>query len=155
MLLMILQHAPLPRLYNIPWTLFVLLTPLCFAVCDTLVNPLKPAGLHPLPAAAGMLLASSLMLLPFLLQHHAFYALRFNFLSFLIVLEILLSSLGYLLFFKLIYRAGPVYYSLVGGVVAFTGIFWGLMIFNEHWTQMDTLGTILIVGAIVALSKLK
>ncbi len=152
---MIVQHNTSPKFYSIPWTLLVLLTPICFAFCDLLVNPLKPEGLHPLTAAAGMLFASSLILLPFLLSLHAFYPLHLNFLSSLIVLEILLSSIGYILFFKLIYLAGPVYYSLVGGVVALTGVFWGLIIFNENWTRVDTLGTFLIVGAIIALSKLK
>jgi drug/metabolite transporter (DMT)-like permease len=151
MLLMIIQHNTLPKLYSIPWTLLVLLTPVCFAFCDLLVNPLKPEGLPPLTAAAGMLFASSLILLPFLLSLHAFYPLHLNFLSSLIVLEIVLSSVGYILFFKLIYLAGPVYYSLVGGVVALTGILWGLIIFHETWTWADTLGTFCILSAILLL----
>lgn len=151
-LLMIIQHNALPKCYSIPWTLLVLLTPVCFAFCDLLINPLKPKGLSPLTAAAGMLLASSLILLPFLLSLHAFYPLHLNFLSSLIVLEIVLSSVGYILFFKLIYLAGPVYYSLVGGVVALTGILWGLLIFHEIWTLADTLGTLCILSAILLLS---
>jgi drug/metabolite transporter (DMT)-like permease len=153
-ILIIINHrGPLPAAHSIPWVLWVMLTPLCFASTALFINPLKPQNLEPLTAAAGMLALSSMVLLPFLLHHHAFYALRFNFLSALIVLEIILSSIGYLIFFRLIYLAGPVYYSLVGGVVAVTGILWGMLIFHESGSRIDCIGLFGIAVAIYTLNR--
>ena len=68
-----------------------------------------------------------------------------------IILEILLSSLGYVVFFRLIQLSGSVYYSLVAGVVAMTGLFWGWLLFQEQFSLVQWLavGLILISIALV------
>jgi drug/metabolite transporter (DMT)-like permease len=148
-------HIALPRWHAIPWALLVLLTPCCFAVCASLINPLKPPHLAALPAATGMLMSSSLLLLPFSVHFHAFYWPHFNLVSGLILLEIILSSLGYVIFFKLLALAGPVFYSLVGGVVSITGLTWGILVFNEHWTILGLIGSISIITAIGFMGAIK
>ncbi len=64
-----------------------------------------------LEAASGMLIASSLLLAPLVIHEHAFYSLTgpFNQVKLAILTEILFSSMGYLLFFKLIEQAGVVF----------------------------------------------
>lgn len=70
-----------------------------------------------------------------------------------IVLEILLSSLGYVLFFQLIRIAGPVYYSLVDTIVVMTGLFWGRIIFDEHLNIWTTAAVIFIVFALLLVTR--
>lgn len=154
-LVVVIHDQNLPRLNNIPWTLIVLLSPICFASCAVFINPLKPQGMSALHSAAGMLIVSSLVLLPILLHEGAFFSLGFNKVTLLIIIEIALSSLGYILFFKLLHIAGPVYYSLVGGVVTITGLFWGYFIFSEQLSLFDYGGAILIMLSIFSLSLLQ
>lgn len=144
-----------PEQHGFHWASLALITPLCFALSVCFINPFKPIALHPLTAASGMLLFSSFILLPFLLHFHAFYPLDLNLISFLILLEIVLSSLGYVIFFRLIYLAGPVYYSFVGGVIVITGIVLGKTLFHDPWSLLDTLGTVFILLAIYLISRQK
>ena len=79
-----------------------------------------------------MLLISTIILIPLVLSFHKFYPLNSLSLPHLaIILEIILSSIGYIIVFELLKRMGPVFYSLISGVVAVTGLFWGWIIFNE------------------------
>jgi drug/metabolite transporter (DMT)-like permease len=140
-LFIILPKASLPTPAMIPWILMTLITPFLFAVCVIYVNARRPTGTSSLSLAAGMLLASTLMLSPSVLFSHHFYPLwpPFSLADWAIILEIILSSVGYVLLFILLRLAGPVYYSLVGGVVVLTGLFWGWFIFNEQlniWLMM-------------------
>ena len=150
--LIVINQHDVPTLDSIPWTLIVLLTPICFASCAVFVNPLKPQNMNALNAAAGMLLASAILLIPFVGKEAAFYPLHWNLQSGLILLEIALSSLGYILFFKLLAVAGPVYYSLAAGVITLTGLFWGKILFQEMLSTIDWLGIACIFVSIFALT---
>jgi len=139
--------APSPRL------LLTQLTPISFSACAVFINQ-QQVDCAPLPLAAGMLLASTLCLLPLILTLDGFYPLSFpiNLTDGLVLLEIALSSIGYVLFFYLIQTAGAVFYSLVGGVVALTGLFWGYIIFNERLSVWNFIATVLILLAILFVS---
>ena len=83
--------------------------------------------------ATGMLMTSSLWLVPLALMHHQFYlpVASWQMRDTVVLLEIFFSSLGYLIFFVLLKRSGSVYYSFVGGVVAIVGVVLGNLFFNE------------------------
>jgi len=133
------------------WILLALLSPLSFAVCSVYLAANRPANSDSFALTVGMLGMSSLMLIPWVIYHHAFYSLLppFNNVDGVIVLEIILSSIGYILFFELIRLAGPVFYSLVGGVVTLTGLFWGRVILGEVIHAWMMLAALLIVTGIV------
>lgn len=136
------------------WHALALITPLSFAICAIYIAAVRKHDIPPLSAAAGMLLSASLFLIPVVFAQKAFYALTWpmNLSQKVVVLEIFLSSLGYLIFFRLIRLAGPVYYSLTGGVVTITGIFWGAVLFGERPDWRELLGTLMILIAIGLLS---
>lgn len=140
-----------------PWALITLISPLAFACCSLYIARCTPTGTNPLVSSAGMLLCSALLLSPMVIHYHAFYPLTppFNLAKEVILLEILLSSIGYILFFLLIRIAGPVYYSLTGGVVALTGLFWGYLLFGEHLNTSQWIASALILSSITCLSLLK
>ena len=56
------------------------------------------------------------------------------------------------LFFELLRVAGPVYYSLVGCIVALAGLFWGFVIFKETSSPLEWLAVTLLMGAIFMVS---
>lgn len=136
------------------WTLLAMLTPVGFALCSLYIGARQPQEINSIEAASGMLLAASLVLVPLVMSQHAFYPLSgsFTLVKQIIILEIILSSLGYLLFFILIRIAGPVFYSLTGGIVALTGLFWGYVVFNETPTSIQSMAVALVIFALFLLS---
>lgn len=136
------------------WSALTLLSPLSFAMCAIYIRKKQPQAIPPALSAAGMLTAAALLLLPFVAASHAFYSLWLPMtpVKWAILLEIILSSLGYLLFFKLIALAGPVYYSLTGAAVAMTGLFWGKLIYQETADAKQILAILFVLTAIILMS---
>ncbi len=136
------------------WTLLAMLTPLGFALCSIYIGAKQPREINSLQAASGMLLAATLLLTPLVISQHAFYSLSgpLTVVKQIIILEIVLSSLGYLLFFMLIRMAGPVFYSLTGGIVSLTGLFWGYLVFGETPTSVQSMAVALVIFALFLLS---
>lgn len=154
-LLLVLRYAAIPAGHFGWWPVLALISPLMFALCTIYIGQQKNPPANALLSAAGMMIMSSLLLTPMILATHSFYSLwpPFSVAGWLIILEILLSSLGYVIFFYLIQRAGSVYYSMVGGVVGVTGLFWGWLIFGERPTVTAWLAIGLIILAILALAR--
>lgn len=136
------------------WTLIALISPLGFASCSIYICAKKPLHLSALQAARGMLLAASFILLPLVISQQAYYSLLgpLTLVKKVILLEIILSSVGYLLFFNLIRLAGPVYYSLTGGIVSITGLFWGYVAYGEVPTLDQSVAALLVISSVFLLS---
>ncbi|VVC76088.1 hypothetical protein AQUSIP_13930 [Aquicella siphonis] len=155
LMLIIFPKSSLPAPEMIPWALSTLITPFSFAFCSIYIARYRPAGSDTLSLTAGMLIFSSLLLTPLVLFSHSFYLFNIPFTApdWVILLEIILSSIGYLLFFQLIKIAGPVFYSLVDTIVVLTGIFWGYLIFGEKLNQWTTAAVCLIVTALLLVTR--
>lgn len=153
LMLLILPKTSLPSSHMIPWILSVMLTPLSFAFCSVYIARFRPANSNSISIAAGTLIFSTFLLIPLVFFSHSFYMLHLPLTApdWVILLEILLSSLGYLLFFQLIKIAGPVYYSLVDTIVSLTGLAWGYVLFSEklnHWTAPAVLFILLALSLV-------
>lgn len=155
LLFIILPKSSLPSQEMVPWVLTTLITPISFAFCSIYIARYRPVDSDSLTLTAGMLIFSSLMLIPLVFFAESFYTFHIPFTlpDWVILLEILLSSLGYVLFFQLIKIAGPVYYSLVDTIVVLTGVFWGYIIFNEHLNKWTTIAFCLILAALFLVTQ--
>lgn len=151
----ILPKSSLPSRDLIPWVLSTLITPLSFAICTLYIACSRPKNSDTLSLTAGMLVLSSVLLIPLVFFQHSFYSFHFPFTrpDWVIVLEIILSSIGYLLFFYLIKIAGPVYYSLVDTIVVLTGIFWGYILFGEQLNEWTKIAVCCILFALVLITQ--
>lgn len=149
-LFIILPHKSLPDITMTSWALMALISPLSFAICALYINRFRPDDCSAITASQGMLICSSIFLIPLTLSTHAFYPLLppFSTAEWIVILEILLSSIGYVLFFALLKIAGPVYYSMVGGVVTITGLIWAGLIFHEIPNFWNIIAVALILFAI-------
>ncbi|MCD6048151.1 MAG: hypothetical protein K0S08_1798 [Gammaproteobacteria bacterium] len=145
-LCILLPQVVMPTKHEFFWLLQTLLSPLCFSLCAVFIAKYYPPHEDSLSLAAGMLICSSILLAPLVFSHHVFYWLKpwASFPDTMVMVEIILSSLGYVLMFLLLKHAGPVYYSLVAGVVVITGIFWGGKIFHEVLSFWEALAMGLI-----------
>ncbi len=154
LMMMVAPHAQTPRLHDIPWTLIILLAPLSFALCAIFIAAYRPVPSQSVTLSAGMLIISSMTVAPLTLITKEFYGFSWPLTTpdLLIIFEVVLSGLGYWILFMLIKRAGPVFYSLVSGVVAIVGLIWGHLLFNEYYNGMSLIAVILILVAIFLIS---
>ena len=145
LMLIVFSSNPLTLSQLNAWAFMALITPFSFAFCGVYIARFRPPG-NSLSLAAGTLFASTLLLLPLVLVSKDFYLLHWPLTlpDAIILLEIVLSSMGYLLLFQLIDTAGAVYYSLVDTIVAITGLLWGYLIFQEKLT-LGTAPAILLI----------
>jgi drug/metabolite transporter (DMT)-like permease len=151
----IIPKSSLPDPNLAPWVLLTLITPLSFAFCSIYIARFRPAEIDTLTVTAGMLITSSIMLLPVVLLTGNFYWFHMPLLTpdWIILIEIALSSIGYVLFFQLIKIAGPVYYSLVDTIVVLTGLAWGYMIFNERLNEWTAIAVCLILLGLFVVTR--
>ena len=155
-LIVVLQQTHIATVGSVSWLLIALLTPLFFAICALYNVHDRPRDSSSLSLATGMLVSSAIMLLPFVFDLHEFYPLTtWSLPNAAVVLEIVLSSIGYIVFFQLLKIAGAVYYSFVSGIVALTGLFWGWCVFGETLQGTTILAVGLIIVAVVLVSVLQ
>lgn len=155
LMLIMLPKVSLPQASMIPWVAFVLITPFSFAVCSVYISCYQPSSSASLSLAAGTLIMASIILGPLIILSGHFYAFHWPLTAgdSVMILEILLSSLGYILFFQLIKIAGPVYYSLVNTVVSLTGLLWGYLLFHEKLNQWSFTAVLCILFALYLVTK--
>lgn len=135
-LLILVPRTSLPDAGMAGWVLLALLTPLCYGVNGVFAERFMPADTGSATMACGLLATASLCYLPVLLASgqaalpwpavwpstYALYALA-------------LGACGaYILYFRLIRRAGPVFMSQVGYIVVAVGIVGGMTIFGERYS---------------------
>lgn len=155
LMLIIFPYSSLPSPDMVSWAIFTLIVPVSFAFCSIYIARHRPKGSHSLTLTAGMLIFSSLLLTPPVLITHSLYMFQFPLTlpDWVILLEIVLSSVGYILFFQLIKIAGPVYYSLVDAIVVLTGVFWGYVIFNEQLNNWTAAAICFILVALLLVTR--
>jgi drug/metabolite transporter (DMT)-like permease len=154
-LLIILQKPGFLPYTPFPWVLTSLITPCSFAFCAVYIARFRPKNSDSLSLAAGTLIASSILLVPIVVFSGNFYSFHTPLTSpdLVILLEIILSSIGYVLFFQLIKVAGPVYYSMVDTIVSLTGLFWGYLIFHEKLNLSISLAVLLIILGLILVTQ--
>lgn len=150
-ILVFVPEVMLPHIHLFWWLMLALVTPLCFALCAIFIIKKQPEDSNILVLSCGMLLVSSVLLAPLVYVTHSFYTLTLSFSlpEMAILLEILISSLGYFILFRILTTAGAVYYSLVGPFVVLTGVFWGWLIFGERLLTVDYFAAAFVVLGLV------
>lgn len=115
------------------WIGLAFVTPLLFSVGNIYVARSRPAELDGLTLTAGMLAMATVALGMFVFATDTFYLPRaaMGVAEWIILLQIVASSIGYLLFFEIIRRAGPVYFSQIGYIVTISGTTWGMLLHDE------------------------
>ena len=155
-LLIVTQHLSMPLSPQTGWVLMALLSPLCFAITAVLIAK-RQLAMPAASLAAAMMVAASLWLVPAVVATHSVYwpGPHWQLRDTAIALEIVLSSLGYVVFFALLRRAGAVYYSFVGGLVAIMGVIWGEVLFRDQFSELVLIGMMAVIVATFSISLLK
>jgi len=135
------------------WLYLALLIPFSYAFCAVYLSRFHPGRASVLNYALWMLMVSTLCVSPLTVIQHGYYPLRFNDLSSaLILLEVFLSTLGYILLFVIIKMVGSVYYSLVNAIAALTGVIYGYFIFQQQFSTSTYLAIAIILLVIIGMT---
>lgn len=132
-LMLVLPQGSLPTPDSLGWLLLAFITPACYAIANIYAAKKRPAELPALPSAAGMLIANAIML------GLAMVAAGQSYLPSLppaprdwaVLAQGFASASAYMIFYRLLFTAGPVYASQVAYVVTLMGMVWGMVFFNE------------------------
>ena len=100
--------------------------------------------------ATGMMVTSSLMLLPASLATGTFHPLwrSFALVDCLILLHMVLAALTFRMYFVLLRRAGPVYFSQVAFIVTLTAVFFGILFLGEQHSLWIWASLVLIFAGV-------
>ena len=135
------------------WLYVALLIPLSYAFSAVYLSRFHPGTGSVLNYAMWMLMVSTLCVSSLAVMNRGYYELRFNdFNSGLIVLEILLSTCGYVLLFLIMKMVGAVYYSLVNAIAAVTGVAYGYFLFGQQFSWLTFVAIAVILLAISGLT---
>lgn len=155
-LFILVPDAALPDPSVAPWVAFAFITPFCYALSNVLVARFKPDGAHPMTSAWGMMGAACLLLWPSALIADQFYAPRPGAPSpgdLALFGQSALVGLGYILFFFIIHRAGPVYFTMVSFVVLALATVWGVVFFDESLTVWFAAAVACVVAGVLLIQR--
>lgn len=136
-LVLVVPKASLPQPTMAGWVAFGFLAPLFYAIGNVYVAVRRP-GSSALPLAAGMLWGAAFWQAPVVWLTGSFHPLTlpFSFGEWGVIGQIAVSSLASILYFDIIRRAGPVFFSQVAYVVTLSAILWAMAIFGERHSAL-------------------
>lgn len=115
------------------WIVLALLSCVFYTIENIYVDKIVPQDASmPLLLGGGMLMAA-LILTPVVFTQGAFVplSLPFDIAEWSVLAMMAVSAVAYLMFLVLIKKAGAVFASMSGYVVTLSGVFWGVVFFNE------------------------
>ena len=145
--------AALPDPTLLPWAALMALTPVCYATANLLSVKLAVPGSSPLAQAAGTLVGAALSVLLLALLAGQLGLPPDAGIALLLLAQGVLTALAYLIYFRLLTRAGGMVTSQVSYLITLAGLAWGFLLFGEvpGWL---TIPAALLIFAGVALATL-
>jgi drug/metabolite transporter (DMT)-like permease len=132
------------------WLGVALVAPACYAVNGILGARFRPPDGVNIGLACGMLMAAALILaliaVPGGLTVSMLPPWNISHLAILILGSI--SGGAFILFFYILTRAGPVFFSQVGYIVTGTGVVWGMVLFGERHGLVVWLALAVIIAGV-------
>jgi drug/metabolite transporter (DMT)-like permease len=149
-LLILLPKGSLPSPDLIPFVILAFLSPFFYSLNSVYAIKFHPPQMDSMHAAAGMMFASSLMLLPASLATGTFHPLwnDFALADGLILVHMVLAALTFHMYFVLLRRTGPVYFSQVAFIVTINAVMWGVILFDEQHSLWIWLALALVFGGV-------
>jgi drug/metabolite transporter (DMT)-like permease len=148
-LALVLPKASLPEPSMAGWVAFGFLAPFFYATGNVYVAARRPASAT-LPLATGMLWGAASWQAPVLLATGSFQMLTppLDFGEWSVMGQIAVTSLASILYFEIVRRAGPVFFSQVAYVVTLTAILWAMAIFGERHSALVWAAAVLIAAGV-------
>lgn len=116
------------------WVLVPLISAACYAAENMVVALRIPQGAGAFTVAGGMYIAATLITTPLVIATDTFVPLAWPWgtVEWAIIGMAAISAVAYSLYIYLIVHAGPVFASQTAYLVTFSGVLWGVAIFDEQ-----------------------
>ncbi len=157
MLAIVVLVAPetsLPERSMVIWIIAVLTSSVFYSIESIYVDIYVPKDTDAFALLAGMLIVAATLILPIVLVSDAFVALSWPWgdVEWAVVVMAIVSSLAYATFLYVIQIAGSVFATQTGYVVTLSGVFWGIVIFNEQHSAWVWLALLLVLFGLTLVS---
>lgn len=157
--LLVGPETSLPDPAMIPWIFVGLVAAACYTVENLVVATKMPVGISPLVVATGMYISSAIIFTPVVFSGGTFHEILWPLSKpdLAIVVMSGISVLAYASYVYLITKAGAVFASQTAYVVTFSGVIWGIIIFDDShsiWIW-GSLALMLVALALVTPKKKK
>ena len=144
--LIALPDASLPNRVALLWVLIACFSSVCYAVENIILSFKSAVIVGPIRLAMGMNLIAAIALFPFTLITNSFFVPSFPpaAVDYAVIGLGVISAVAYTMFVMSVARFGSVFSSQVGYIVTLTGVFWGILIFDEShsiwiWSSLATI----------------
>lgn len=138
---------------NVPAQLAVLGAALSYAIASVFGRRFKTLGVDPMVTAAGQVSASSLVLVPMALVVERPWTLPLpglNSCAAILGLASLSTALAYVIYFRILGRAGATNLALVTFLIPISAVLMGILFLGEHFTITQFGGMALIGLSLIA-----
>ncbi|MFM2150803.1 MAG: hypothetical protein RLZZ187_3109 [Pseudomonadota bacterium] len=147
--------AALPDPALLPWAALMVLTPVCYALANLFSVQFAVRGTSPLAQAAGTLVLGAIGAAALAWPMGHLSLPPSGWIAALLVAQGVLTAIAYLLYFRLLVRAGGVFTSQISYVITLAGLFWGFLLFAEvpGWLTIPAAMLIFAGVGLVTLAK--
>jgi len=151
-ILLVGPEESLPDPSVVPWVFVALAAAVCYSAENLVIALRMPTSVTPLTVTCGMFIAGAVITTPLVIFTGTFVPLIWPWgtVEWAVVGMAVLSATAYSMFVFLIAHAGPVFASQTAYVVTFSGVFWGVIIFDEQHS-MWLWGSLLVMLVALAL----
>ena len=155
--LLVGPEESLPDPSAVPWIFASLLAAVCYATENLVVATRVPSGIGAVTIASGLFIAASAIMTPLVIVSGAFVPLLWPLgaVEWAIIGMATISVTAYSLFIFLIVHGGPVFASQTAYVVTFSGVLWGVMIFDEQHSVWIWASLAIMMAALALVSPRK
>tara|TARA_B100001057_G_scaffold466305_1_gene523303 strand:- start:64 stop:969 length:906 start_codon:yes stop_codon:yes gene_type:complete len=141
-----LPQNSLPNREALPWVLIACLSSVCYAIENIILSFKSAIIVGPIRLAMGMNLIAAITLFPISLLTNSLFvpSLPPSTVDFAVIGLGVITAVTYTMFVISVTKFGSVFSSQVGYLVTLTGVFWGILIFNEShsiwiWLSLATM----------------
>ena len=155
MVLFIAPRGSLPDPAMAGWTAFAVLAPLLYAEANITIEKLRPAEGNSITFSVGMLWAAALVILPVALATGQFHPIWHGVgrPETALLVHMLINGLAFFGLFELIRLAGPTYASQLTYIVTLTGVFFGIVMFDESHSIWVWAATAMVLGGVALVNR--
>ncbi len=146
--LLSLPENSLPDPGMVKWILLVLIASVFYTIENIYVDICIPQGTDLIALLTGGLFVAALVLIPLIYIQDAFVPIRYPFqqLEWAILSLAFVSSAAYAAFLFVIKMSGSVFASMAGYTITLSGVFWGMLFFDENHSLWVWLALVLMLA---------
>lgn len=146
-LLLSIPESSLPEPGMVKWVMLSLVAAAFYAVEGIYLEVKIPAGTDLVALLCASLFTTAILILPIIYIQDAFFTISFPFRQFewVLLALALVSSAAYVVFLYTVKIAGAVFATMAGYIITISGVFWGILFFQESHSNWVLASLILMM----------